>query len=49
MENIKLENLYLSKKESRYMIEFLAKISNIKNYKIKSNDRLKNNLKIKKE
>ena len=40
MENIKLGNLYLSKKESTYMIEFLAKMRNIKNYKSKSSDRL---------
>ena len=40
MENIKLGDLYLSKKESTNIIEFLAKISNIKNYKNKSNDSL---------
>ena len=40
MENIKLGNLYLSKKESTNMIEFLAKMRNIKNYKSKSSDRL---------
>ena len=40
MENIKLGDLYLSKKESRNIIEFLAKIRNINNYKCKSNDRL---------
>ena len=53
MENIKLGNLYLSKKESTNIIEFLAKMRNIKNYKSKSSDRymkyLKSNLKIKKE
>ena len=36
MENIKLVDLYLSKKESRNIIEFLA----INDYKSKSNDRL---------
>ena len=40
MENIKLGDLYLSKKESTNMIEFLAKMRNIKNYKSKSSDRL---------
>ena len=40
MENIKLGDLYLSKKESTNIIEFLAKMRNIKNYKSKSNDRL---------
>ena len=40
MENIKLGNLYLSKKESTNMIEFLAKMRNIKNYNSKSSDRL---------
>ena len=40
MENIKLGDLYLSKKESRNIIEFLAKMRNINNYKSKSNDRL---------
>ena len=40
MENIKLGDLYLSKKESRNMIEFLAKMRNITDYKSKSNDRL---------
>ena len=53
MENIKLGDLYLSKKKSTNIIDFLAKMRNIKNYKSKSSDRLyeifKNNLKIKKE
>ena len=53
MENIKLGNLYLSKKESTNMIEFLTKMRNIKNYKanlvIDYMKYLKNNLKIKKE
>ena len=40
MENIKLGDFYLSKKESRNMIEFLAKMRNITDYKSKSNDRL---------
>ena len=40
MENIKLGDLYLSKKESRNIIEFLAKLRNINNYNSKSNDRL---------
>ena len=38
MENIKLGDLYLSKKESTIIIEFLDKMKNIKNYKSKSND-----------
>ena len=40
MENIKLGDLYLSKKESRNIIEFLAKMININDYKSKSSDRL---------
>ena len=40
MENIKLGDLYLSKEESKDIIEFLAKKRNIKNYKSKSRDRL---------
>ena len=40
MENIKLGDLYLSRKESTNIIEFLAKMRNIKNYKSKSNDKL---------
>ena len=40
MENIKLGDLYLSKKESTNVIEFLAKIRNINDYKSKSSDRL---------
>ena len=40
MENIKLGDLYLSKKESRNIIEFLAKMRNINDYKSKSTDRL---------
>ena len=40
MGNIKLGDLYLSKKESTNIIEFLTKMRNIKNYKNKSNDSL---------
>ena len=40
MTDIKLGDLYLSKEESKDIIEFLAKKRKIKNYKIKSNDRL---------
>ena len=40
MENIKLGDLYLSRKESRNIIEFLAKMRNINDYKSKSSDRL---------
>ena len=40
MENIKLGDLYLSKKESTNTIEFLAKMRNINDYKSKSSDRL---------
>ena len=39
MENIKLGDLYLSKEESKDIIEFLAKKRNI-NYKNKSSERL---------
>ena len=42
MANIKLGDLYLSKEESRDIIELLAKERNIKNYKNKSTDRLYN-------
>ena len=42
MANIKLEDLYLSKEESRDIIELLAKKRNIKNYKSKSSVRLNN-------
>ena len=53
MENIKLGDLYLSKKESANIIEFLAKMRNINDYKSKYSNRLyeifKSNLKIKKE
>ena len=40
MENIKIGDLYLSKKESRDIFELLAKMRNINDYKSKSNDRL---------
>ena len=42
MANIKLGDLYLSKEESKDIIEILAKKRNIKNYKSKSSDRLYN-------
>ena len=42
MDNIKLGDLYLSKEESKDIIELLAKKRNIKNYKSKSSDRLYN-------
>ena len=42
MANIKLGDLYLSKKESKDIIEFIAKKRHIKNYKSKSSDRLYN-------
>ena len=40
MADIKLGDLYLSKEESKDIIELLAKNRNIKNYKSKSSDRL---------
>ena len=40
MENIKIGDFYLSKKESRDIFELLAKTRNINDYKSKSNDRL---------
>ena len=40
MENVKLGDLYLSRKESRNIIEFLDKMRNINDYKSKSSDRL---------
>ena len=42
MADIKLGDLYLSKEESKDIIEPLAKKRNIKNYKSKSSDRLYN-------
>ena len=40
MENLNLADLKLSQEESRYIIESLARMRNIKNYKRKSNDKL---------
>ena len=40
MENIKIADLYLSKKESRDIFELLAKMRNNNDYKSKSNDGL---------
>ena len=40
MENIKLGDLYLIRKESTNVTEFLAKMRNIKSYKSKSSDKL---------
>ena len=40
MDSIKLGDLYLSKEESKDIIELLAKKRNIKNYKGKSSDAL---------
>ena len=40
MDSIKLGDLYLSKEESKDIIEFLTKKRNIKNYKSKSSDKL---------
>ena len=40
MDSIKLGDPYLFKKESKDIIEFLAKRRNIKNYKSKSSDTL---------
>ena len=52
MENLNLGDLYLSKEESKDIIEYLTKKRNIKNYKSKSSNELfkaiKNSLKIKK-
>ena len=42
MNSIKLGDLYLSKGESKDIIELLAKKRNIKNYKSKSSDKLYN-------
>ena len=53
MGTLNFGDLYLSKEESKDIIEFLAKKRNNKNYKSKSSDRLykilKNNLEIEKE
>ena len=40
MDSIKLGDLYLSKEESKDIIEFLVKKRNIKNSKSKSSNRL---------
>ena len=40
MADIKLEDLYLSTKELKDIIQLVAKKRNIKNYKSKSSDRL---------
>ena len=42
MANINLADLYLSREESRDIIELLAKKRNIINYKTKSSDKLYN-------
>ena len=42
MDSMKLGDLYLSKEESKDIIELLAKKRNIKNYKSKSSDKLYN-------
>ena len=42
MDSIKLGDLYLSKEESKDIIELIAKKRNIKNYKSKSSDKLYN-------
>ena len=39
MDSIKLEDLYISKEESKDIIELLAEKRNIKNYKSKSSDK----------
>ena len=41
MENIKHIDFYISKEESKDIIELLAKKRNIKDYKSKSSDRLR--------
>ena len=42
MDSIKLGDLYLSKEESKDIIELFTKKRNIKNYKSKSSDKLYN-------
>ena len=42
MDSIMLGDLYLSKEESKDIIELLGKKRNIKNYKSKSSDKLYN-------
>ena len=41
MENIKVIDFYISKEESKDIIELLTKKRNMKNYKSKSRDRLR--------
>ena len=41
MENIKVIDFYISKEESKDIIELLTKKRNMKNYKSKSSDRLR--------
>ena len=45
MDSIKVGDLYLSKEESKDIIELLGKKRNIKNYKSESSDKLYNILK----
>ena len=40
MDNLNLKDLKLSKEDSRDIIELLARKRNIRNYKLKSNDKL---------
>ena len=40
MDNFNFGELYLSKEESKYLIEVLAKKRNINNYKSRSSDKL---------
>ena len=40
MADIKLEDLYLSKEELKYITQLVAKKRNIKNYKSKSDNKL---------
>ena len=42
MDSIKLEDLYLSKEESKDIIKLIPKKRNIKNYESKSSDKLYN-------
>ena len=49
MENLDLTHFYLSPKESRDMIEVLAKERKIKHYKRKSSDELLQSIKENKE
>ena len=49
MENLNLADLKLSQEESRYIIEYLARMRNFKNYKGKSSDKLLQAIKEKKD